>query len=216
MRFAGAKIFTVLGTLILLSAACGRAADEADRSAASRSAAQTLPDDAAAEKPVDSPSPDTAPDTAPAPPQSSSDDPLQMEFNTYSGTEGPYGAISMVSANGKVIGYVGYDEPDKDTAMRLALEGCREKAGAAGAGCKVAVVFENACGAFASTNDGGYGTGWGDTGAIACRWALDSCDDDNKSGCKADAYVCSPGGRNGTCDGGLTIEGDTTTIRSDQ
>lgn len=143
------------------------------------------------------------------------DPPLQMEFNTYSDTEGSYGAISIVSANGKVIGFVGYDEPDETTARELALEGCRNKAGALGAGCKVEVVFHNGCAAFASTNDGGYGTGWGDTPAIACRWALDTCDNYNKTGCSADGYLCSPGGRNGTCDGALEFEGGKTTIHGD-
>lgn len=211
MKSVRARIRLSLASLILLSASCGPAA-VSDRSAPLPAAAEALPDERAAQQPVDIP----VQDNVPAAQQGVSDDPLQMEFNTYSGTEGRYGAISMVSANGKVIGYVGYDEPDKETAERLALEGCRENAGAAGAGCKVDLVFENACAAVASTNDGGYGTGWGDTGAIACRWALDACDDYNKSGCKADAYVCSPGGRNGTCDGGLTIEGDAVTFSSDR
>ncbi len=137
---------------------------------------------------------------------------LHIESNTYSGTEGPYGAISTVTANGKAIGFIGYDEPDKETASRLALEGCREISGADAAGCLVNVVFHNACGAVASTPEGGIGTGWGDTPALACEWAVDSCDDVNKTGCRADMYLCSPGGVNGTCDGGMTIEDGTTTI----
>jgi hypothetical protein len=137
---------------------------------------------------------------------------LHIESNTYVGTQGPFGAISMVSANGRAIGYIGYDEPDKETASQLALGGCREIAGADGSGCKVDLIFHNSCAAVASTPDGGYGTGWGDSPALACRWALDACDDYNKSGCAADMYLCSPGGKSGTCDGGLELEGDKATI----
>lgn len=137
---------------------------------------------------------------------------LHIEFNTYSGTEGPYGAISMVASKGKAFGFIGYDEPDKETASRLALEGCREISGDGAAGCLVNVVFHNACGAVASTPEGGFGTGWGDTPALACGWAVDSCDDVNKTGCAADMYLCSPGGTSGTCDGGIQTDGDTTTL----
>lgn len=137
---------------------------------------------------------------------------LTIESNTYKGTEGPYGAISIVSSNGRVVGFVGYDEPDGETANELALGGCRKIAGAAAADCDIKLTFQNACAAIASTPDGGYGTGWGNSPAAACTWAIDACDDFNQAGCEGDMYLCSPGGRNGTCDGGIQIEGDTTTL----
>ncbi len=140
---------------------------------------------------------------------------IQVSFNTYRNTKGPYGAIAMVKVNDKAVGYAGYDEPDAAKARDLVLGGCREEAGDAGAGCKVQVVFHHACGAFASAPEGGYGTGWGNSPAQACKWALKSCQDFNKRGCSADAYVCSPGGKQGSCDGGLVIEGGTTSIKLD-
>jgi hypothetical protein len=139
---------------------------------------------------------------------------IQVSTNTYKDTQGPYGAMAMVKVNDKAIGFAGYDEPDEATARKLALDGCREEAGNAGAGCKVTLVFRHACGAFASAPNGGYGTGWGDSPALACKWALKSCKDSNDRGCLADAYICSPGGKQGFCDGGLVIEGGTTTMHA--
>ena len=137
-----------------------------------------------------------------------------IEVGSYKDTQGPYAAIAIVNANNTVIGYVGYDEPDEATARKLAVDGCREKvAGDAGTGCKVQLVFRNACGAFATAPRGGYGIGWGKSPRRACDWALKSCRDSNNSGCTADGFVCSPGGKQGFCDGGLTIQDGTTTIR---
>ena len=139
----------------------------------------------------------------------------QISVNTgsYKDTQGGYGAIALVTANKIVIGYLGYDEPDEATARELAIGGCRKQAGNAGSGCKVQLVFHNACGAFASTPDGGYGTGWGKSSARACDWALKTCKDFNAKGCEVGTFVCSPGGKQGFCDGGITTEGGKTTIR---
>ncbi len=130
----------------------------------------------------------------------------QVTVGSYKDTHGPHGAIAFVTANGRATGYAGFDEPDEATARKLAIDGCQEEAGAAGPGCKVRLVFTNACGAFASAPQGGFGTGWGDTPALACKWALESCKDSNDTGCQADGYVCSPDGKQGFCDGGISIE----------
>jgi hypothetical protein len=135
-----------------------------------------------------------------------------VSFGSYDDTHGPHGAIALVTANDRVIGFAAYDEPDEATARELAIAGCQEEAGAAGSGCKVRLVFSNACGATASAPRGGFGTGWGDTPALACGWALESCKDSNGAGCRADGYVCSPDDKQGFCDGVITTEDGKTTI----
>ncbi|MGB2831587.1 MAG: DUF4189 domain-containing protein [Methylotenera sp.] len=134
-----------------------------------------------------------------------------VKFGSFGDTQGVYGAIALVTANNQAIGYLGYDEPDEATARELALEGCQDVAGDAGSGCKVQLVFRNGCGAYASAPGGGYGTGWGKSPARACDWALKTCKDFNQ-GCSASTFVCSPGGKQGSCSGGLTIEDGKTTI----
>jgi hypothetical protein len=136
-----------------------------------------------------------------------------VSVGSYKDTQGAYGAIAMVTANNQAIGYAGHDEPDEATARELALGGCQKEAGNASSGCKVQLVFHHACGAFASAPGGGYGTGWGNSPARACHWALKTCNDFNSKGCLADGFVCSPGGKQGFCDGSLTTEDGKTTIR---
>ena len=182
-----------LAMVLLALVACGRTNEEAAQSPAAQEDRKKAAEDKA----------DTDESNASR---------IEVNFNTYKGTQGPFGAIAMLKAKNKAIGYAGYDEPDEATVRELVLDGCREAAGDAGAGCEVQLVFQHACGAFASAPGGGYGTGWGGSPALACKWALKSCKDFNKSGCTADAYICSPGGKQGSCDGGLVIEGDTTTI----
>lgn len=136
-----------------------------------------------------------------------------VKFGSFEDTQGVYGAIAMVTANNQAIGYLGHDEPDEATARELALEGCQDIAGDAGSGCKVQLVFHNACGAYASAPKGGFGTGWGNSPARACNWALKTCKDFNAKGCSAGGFVCSPGGKQGLCGSGFTLEDGKTRIR---
>lgn len=114
---------------------------------------------------------------------------------------GAHGAIALAVEGARVAGFVSYGQKDRENAEAAALRGCRDEDGANIDGCKVQLVFENACGAWATTDNGGFGTGWGKDRAVACGWALTSCRDSNKSGCAAVGYVCSPGGESGRCDG---------------
>lgn len=127
------------------------------------------------------------------------DSPYRVSVGPHKATQGVYGAIALVTANNQAIGYVSRNEPDEATARKLALGGCREEAGDAGSGCKVQLVFHNACGAIASAPGGGYGTGWGKSPALACDWALKTCKEFNAKGCVAELVVCSPDEKLGFC-----------------
>lgn len=110
---------------------------------------------------------------------------------------GAHGAIAIAVDGARVGGYVSYGQKDRQSAETAALRGCRDEEGADD--CKVELVFENACGAWATTDNGGYGTGWGRDRAEACGWALTSCRESNPAGCEADGFACSPGGQTGLC-----------------
>lgn len=59
------------------------------------------------------------------------------------------------------------------SAEAVALRQCRSVSGATD--CSVMVWFRNACGSIAESSNGGAGSGWGTTPALAEREALKSC-----------------------------------------
>ncbi|MBM3393319.1 MAG: DUF4189 domain-containing protein [Betaproteobacteria bacterium] len=114
-------------------------------------------------------------------------------------TPGPYGSIA-VSASGLHAGFAqgkGNRAQARDSAVRT----CIKAAKSTSAGCAEQLWFKESCGALATGDNGAFGTGWGDNGKLACRWALQSCRDAGGMACRADYYACSPGKLTGTCDG---------------
>jgi len=114
-------------------------------------------------------------------------------------TPGPYGSIA-VSANGLHAGFAqgkGNKAQARDSAVRTCINAAKSTA----AGCTEQLWFKESCGALATGDNGAFGTGWGDNGKLACRWALQSCRDAGGKACQADYYACSPGKLTGTCDG---------------
>ena len=80
-----------------------------------------------------------------------------------------FGAIAY-SPNTGSHGY-SYDYPSRGQAEGHALAECRKYAG----DCRVAIWFRNACGALAIGNNGGWGSGWGDSRQRAEYEAINSC-----------------------------------------
>ena len=74
----------------------------------------------------------------------------------------------------------------KSTAQSWAVYYCTEEAD----DCRIAVNFQNACGAVARGRNGGWGSSWGVTRDQAQRKALASCRI-NDSGCRVIRWVCS-------------------------
>lgn len=73
-----------------------------------------------------------------------------------------------------------------------ALKSCRAGASQPEA-CEILLWFHNACGAFAHASNGSYGTGWGDSQAIARRYAIQTCQDYGGEDCVSKTSACSNG-----------------------
>jgi hypothetical protein len=146
-----------------------------------------------------------------------------MDFGAPVDGGGGYGAIAATASGPVVSAFGSYGYATRAAAERAAVEGCRSLAakindGAQAKACRSAVYFyDGACAGLAASSDGGWGTGWStSSGPEACRYAEATCRDFGGPDCEGIAYICSPSGRYGTCDGGITIDGETTRISSPQ
>ncbi len=92
-----------------------------------------------------------------------------------------YGAIAFSQDSGNV-GYA-YDYGTRAAAEERAVEEC-------GSGCQVVVWFRNACGALATGDDNGYGSGWATSRQAAEEIALSGCNDNVKN-CSVVRWVCT-------------------------
>lgn len=92
-----------------------------------------------------------------------------------------YGAIAFSQHSGNV-GY-SYNYRSRAAAEERALEEC-------GRGCKVVVWFRNACGALATGDNNGYGSGWAASRREAERIALSGCGE-NVENCRVVRWVCT-------------------------
>ncbi|HBS33331.1 MAG TPA: hypothetical protein DEA40_16635 [Parvularcula sp.] len=215
--------FTLLSVLLVI-AGCGRAHEEASPGTAPGapalnvdavpvpSLADTAPDPAETRANVDQPE-------QPAPVEPSA----HMDFGAPAEGGGGYGAIAATSSGPIVSAFGSYGYGTRAAAERAAIEGCRKLAAKIGDGkqaeaCRSAVYFyDGAYAGLATSSDGGWGTGWSTTSAReACRYAEASCRDSGGPDCEGVAYLCSPSGRRGTCDGGISIDGETTRVSSPQ
>lgn len=120
---------------------------------------------------------------------------------------GTYGAIVLIDRGAVVYAGLAFGARNRATAERLAEQICSNalaKRGVErGQACSSQVWFYSNCGSFATSNHGSWGTGYGSSPAEACRQAQASCSDYSK-GCEPGLFVCSPSGKNGTCDGKFT------------
>lgn len=133
-----------------------------------------------------SPRPAAAP--APAPEQAQLDRPA-----------GPFGAIA-VGKGGDRAG-TSFALATRADAEAAAVESCRGTGKNVVEDCESKVWFQNACGALAGGKDGAYGTGWANSPAQACRWAVSTCRKAGGVDCEGRIYSCSPRDVWGSCDG---------------
>ena len=80
-----------------------------------------------------------------------------------------YGAIAYSPSTG-AYGW-SYDHVSRAAAEGAALAQCNQRAG----DCQVPLWFQNACGALAIGDGGGWGTGWGTSRGLAEGYALQTC-----------------------------------------
>ena len=92
-----------------------------------------------------------------------------------------YGAIAFSQDSGKV-GW-SYDYRSRSEAEERALEEC-------GGDCEVVLWIMNACGALATGDDNGYGTGWAGTRERAEEIALTNCEE-NADNCRINRWICT-------------------------
>ena len=95
-----------------------------------------------------------------------------------------FGAIAY-SQSQKAISY-SVNGASRSAAEATAASGC------SASDCRTALWFKNACGALASASGGAWGTGWGDTQALASQFATESCEQNGGSSCKVRLNVCTP------------------------
>lgn len=94
---------------------------------------------------------------------------------------GYFGAIAY-SPSYEYVGY-SYDYSNQEEAENAALNECGYY------DCQALVWFENGCGALA-VGYNGYGSGWGETQALAESYALDTCYN-YTDGCEIVRWVCT-------------------------
>lgn len=196
----------LIAALFAFCAACGRAQPDADRT----HAGATSPHRPAAERPVASPeAADASPAKTSSPPTDNSNSEVVAKFNTPAEETGDYGAIAVATKGAVVYAGLAYAARNRNIAERLATQICADALAEAGAAadqaCATQVWFYNKCGALSTSKSGGYGTGYDDSPGGACGWAQKVCARYGP-GCTPAVYVCSPGGRRGACDGGLTLQ----------
>lgn len=112
---------------------------------------------------------------------------------------GPFGAIA-VGRDGNRVG-TSFAHATKAEAEAAAEETCRGTGKDVVKDCASKVWFRDACGALAVGKNGIYGTGWHNSPAGACRWALSTCKQGGGTQCESTIYSCSPRDVWGTCDG---------------
>lgn len=92
-----------------------------------------------------------------------------------------YGAIAFSPDSG-AVGY-SYNYRRRDLAEERALE---ER----GRGCRVVIWFRNACGALATGDGNGYGSGWSTSRGTAERIALNECAQ-HTDNCRVIRWACT-------------------------
>src|SRR4051812_29540671 len=97
---------------------------------------------------------------------------LSLAWSRGASAADHYGAIAFSQDSGNV-GYA-YDYASRAAAEERAVEEC-------GSGCEVVVWFRNACGALATGDDNGYGSGWATSRGEAEKIALSGCNDNVKN-----------------------------------
>ncbi len=102
-------------------------------------------------------------------------------WSTKAAAADNYAAIAFSQDTGSV-GY-SIDYGTQAAAEERALEEC-------GRDCEVVLWVRNACGALATGDDNGYGTGWATSRQEAERIALSSCND-NVANCSVNRWVCT-------------------------
>lgn len=201
-----------LAGLSVVMAACSPSAPGTQR--ASREAVPPVESEA-----VSAPtSPSAAADETPSPPEADTtqrpdktaeDDHAEFvaKINAPATETGAYGAIAVATDGSIVYAGLSYGARNREVAEKVAIQICsaalEEKGVTPGSPCASQVWFYNKCGGLATSKTGGWGTGYGDSGAQACAWAQKTCAQYG-AGCEPGLYICSPSGKNGTCDGKLT------------
>ena len=110
---------------------------------------------------------------------------------------------ATAQANAATFGAIAFSAPTSSLALqsqcssrgqceRAALNRCYRKSSRPRA-CRVLVWFKNACGAFAGSRNGAYGTGWGNDVNLAMGFAEKVCRQNGGRGCHTSAFVCSNG-----------------------
>jgi len=129
------------------------------------------------------------------------------KINSPAADSGTYGSIALTNRGAVVYAGLAYGARNRAIAEKVAEEICgnalSSKGLTRGQACTAQIWFFSKCASFATSNNGSWGTGYGDTPAEACRWAQNTCSTYSK-GCVPGLFVCSPGGKNGTCDGKFT------------
>jgi len=92
-----------------------------------------------------------------------------------------YGAIAFSQDSGKV-GWA-YDYQSRSGAEERAREEC-------GSDCEIVLWIMNACGALATGDDNGYGTGWAGNRERAEEIALTNCEE-NADNCRINRWICT-------------------------
>ena len=95
-----------------------------------------------------------------------------------------FGAIAY-SPSKKAISY-SVNGASRGAAEATARSGCNAS------DCRSALWFKNACGALASASGGAWGTGWGNTQALASQYATETCEKNGGKNCKVRLNVCTP------------------------
>lgn len=108
---------------------------------------------------------------------------LMFSFSTAQADN--FGAIAYSPAASS-HGY-SYNYATQWAAENRALQECERYSGMGD--CRIIVWFKNGCGALAEGN-GGYGSGWGATRALAERNALQSCSQ-YAYNCRITRWVCT-------------------------
>jgi Domain of unknown function (DUF4189) len=104
-----------------------------------------------------------------------------LSWSTPAAADDNYGAIAFSQDSGNYGYAIDYDS--RRSAEADALKEC-------GDGCEVVVWFKNACGALATGDDNGYGTGWASNHADAEDIAMSACNK-NSSNCSVLRWQCT-------------------------
>ena len=80
-----------------------------------------------------------------------------------------------------------YNHQSRASAEGRALSECRQRAG----DCRSILWFRDACGAIATSPNGGWGSGWGGSIILAEREAINSCVSYGNEGCSVLTTQCS-------------------------